>query len=35
VGNLPWNALDAGWAWNEFDPGVTWLDLYGVTYPLV
>jgi lysophospholipase L1-like esterase len=27
VGNLPWNALDAGWAWNEFDPGVT--------YPLV
>lgn len=33
VGSLPWTALDAGWAWDEFDPAVTWLDLFGVTYP--
>jgi hypothetical protein len=35
VGNMPWNALDADWYWNTFDPDVSWLDLYGVTYPAV
>jgi hypothetical protein len=33
VGYTPWNALDADWAWNDWDPEVSWLDLFGVTYP--
>jgi hypothetical protein len=33
VGNLPWVNLETAWRWLDFDPGVTWLDLYGVTYP--
>lgn len=33
-GDLPWQNLDAGWSWDEFDPDVAWLDLYGVTYPV-
>jgi len=35
TGTLPWNALPntAAWAWQQFDPDISWLDLYGVTYP--
>jgi hypothetical protein len=33
VGNFPWTANDADWRWVDYDPGVSWLDLFGVTYP--
>lgn len=35
IGNLPWQNLEPGWSWAEFDPEVAWLDLYGVTYPVI
>lgn len=35
IGDTSWNDLDADWLWTTFDPGVSWLDLYGVTYPEV
>lgn len=33
AGSFPWQAADPGWQWQEMAPEVTWLDLYGVTYP--
>jgi hypothetical protein len=33
AGNTPWNTLNTGWRWQDFDPAVSWVDLYGVTYP--
>ena len=32
--SVPWVDLDPGWAWNEFDPAIDWIDLYGVAGPL-
>jgi len=29
-----WNELDPAWAWNEWDTGIEWADLYGVAGPL-
>jgi hypothetical protein len=28
-----WAELDETWAWDEFDPSIAWLDLYGVKGP--
>jgi hypothetical protein len=33
VGTFPWQNSAAPWTWNDYDPGMSWLDLYGVTYP--
>lgn len=35
VGTLPWVNLEPAWRWDDFDPELRWLDLYGVTYPAV
>ena len=32
--SVPWIDLDPGWAWNEFDPAIDWIDLYGVAGPI-
>jgi hypothetical protein len=33
AGAFPWTASEPGWRWLDYDPALTWLDLYGVTYP--
>jgi hypothetical protein len=33
LGVFPWTASEPAWNWDLWDPGVSWLDLYGVTYP--
>jgi hypothetical protein len=33
AGALPWQNLEPGWSWDEFDPTISWLDLYGCSYP--
>jgi hypothetical protein len=35
VGTFPWTASEPDWSWDDFDPNMSWLDLYGVTYPEV
>jgi hypothetical protein len=35
AGSYPWNASPAEWMWQSYDPGLSWNDLYGVTYPPV
>jgi hypothetical protein len=33
LGRFPWQNSEPEWAWSDFDPAVSWLDLFGVTYP--
>jgi hypothetical protein len=32
--SVPWVDLDPTWAWDEMDPAIDWVDLYGVAGPL-
>jgi hypothetical protein len=32
-GHFPWTASEPSWRWQDYDPALTWLDLFGVTYP--
>jgi hypothetical protein len=33
VGSFPWTASEPGWRWLDYDAELSWLGLYGVTYP--
>jgi hypothetical protein len=35
IGSFPWNASEPAWRWLDYDPELSWLGLYGVTYPAV
>ena len=33
TGSFPWTASPAAWTWDTYGQEVSWLDLFGVTYP--